>query len=72
MNVYPLTLFFPRTTDADEHFVAYKVHQTKTETLYDTGYTSTSNLLIIMFIYVQERIAPNFIKIGPPEPKITS
>ena len=29
--------FVPRTTDTDEHFVAYKVHQTKTETLYYTG-----------------------------------
>ena len=29
--------FLPRTTDTDEHFVAYKVHQTKTETLYYTG-----------------------------------
>ena len=38
MNVYPLSLFFfLRTTDADEHFVAYKVNQTKTETLYYTG-----------------------------------
>ena len=31
--------FEPRTTDTDEHFVAYKVHQTKTETLYYTGFT---------------------------------
>ena len=29
--------FVPRTTDTDEHFVVYKVHQTKTETLYYTG-----------------------------------
>ena len=29
--------FVPKTTDTDEHFVAYKVHQTKTETLYYTG-----------------------------------
>ena len=40
MNVYALSLFFfLRTTDADEHFVAYKVHLTKTETLYYTGYS---------------------------------
>ena len=28
---------FPRTTDTDEHFVPYRLHQTKTETLYYTG-----------------------------------
>ena len=34
---YALQLFISKTTDTDENFVPYKVHQTKTETLYYTG-----------------------------------
>ena len=37
MFIHCHCFIFLRTTDADEHFVAYKVNQTKTETLYYTG-----------------------------------
>ena len=49
--------FVPKTTDTDEHFVAYKVHQTKTETLYYTGILAP--LLILIYINDLPLICPN-------------
>ena len=44
--------FVPRTTHTDEHFVAYKVHQTKTETLYYTGFKFLYKVYLFFYLPV--------------------